>query len=148
MMARSVFVGCTKPVPAAAVRLKADIKPIAEVHATTAKLPRPQGSDISAAPQLFRHELFVEHRQDKIAPRLRVAVDLRPRKIEPEVFEPVPIVIDERGREGLQDGRTVVRVACCFEQDSAMLQLARNACAMREANHDGTTVHIHDLAFR
>jgi hypothetical protein len=77
-----------------------------------------------------------------------VAVDLRPRKIEPEVFEPVPIVIDEGGREGLQDGRTVVRVACCFEQDSAILQLARNACAMREADHDGTTVHIHDLAFR
>jgi hypothetical protein len=93
MMVRSVFVGCTKPV--AAVRLKADIKPIAEVHATTAKLPRPQGSDISAAPQLFRHELFVEHRQNKIAPRLRVAMDLRPRKIEPEVFEPLPIVIDD-----------------------------------------------------
>jgi hypothetical protein len=90
------------------------------------KLPRSQRSDISAAPQLFRHDLgqFVEQRQDEIARRLWVAVDLRPRKIEPEVFEPVPVVIYERSRERLQDSRTVVRIACCFEQDSAMLQLA------------------------
>ena len=51
-------------------------------------------------------------------------MDLRPCKIEPEVFEPVPIVIDERSREGLQDGRTVIRVTRCFDQHSTVLQLA------------------------
>jgi hypothetical protein len=33
-------------------------------------------------------------------------------------------VIDERSREGLQDGRTVIRIARCFEQDSTVLQPA------------------------
>src|SRR6476469_5221498 len=63
-------------------------------------------------------------------------MDLRPREIETEIFQPVSIVLDECGRERAQDSWTIVRRACGFEKDPAVLQLAFS----NRGSHQGVAV--------